>query len=324
MKMIEAFELTKIFGPFTALDHLNFEVSKGEVYGLLGPNGAGKTTTIRLMTAQTRPTSGHVEIAGYDVEHNPVEAKKHVGLVPEVSNIYDEMSAWDNLIFSAKLFGVTRVERASRARRLLELIGLFDRRRDKVGTFSRGMKRRVTIAAALIHEPELLILDEPTTGLDVQSALTMRRFVKELNHEGTTVFMTTHYIEEADQLCQRVAIINRGKIVTVDTPENLKSSMIGQQVLEVSFSPSENVEEKLVCLASVNRVSKGGDKYRLYVEDASQVLPLVIDCARENDLKIVSLNTLRLSLEDAFVKIAGISTDTMALEKEAKKKADVG
>lgn len=324
MKIIEAIDLAKRYSGFVALERVNLEVAEGEIFGLLGPNGAGKTTMIRILTGQAKPSAGQARIAGLDIAHDMVKVKRHIGYVPEVSNLYDEMSAWDNLIFASELYGVPRSEREKRAKELLELVGLLDRRNDKVSTFSKGMKRRLTIVAALIHKPDLLILDEPTSGLDVQSALTIRNFIKELNKDAT-VFMTTHYIEEADQLCSRIAIIQNGRIIAVDRPEALKTSIMEQQVIEVSFSPSGDLEDKLVCLANVIRVSKGGDKFKLYVEDASKVFPLLIDFASENDLRILSLNTLKPSLEDAFVKITGISPNLMASEKElGKRSADVG
>jgi len=235
--VIDARGLTKQYGTILAVDCVNLQVFKGEFFGLLGPNGAGKTTIIRLLTGQIRPTSGSAVVASFDVTRERIRAKKHMGVVPEVSNLYDELTAWDNLIFAAQLYGVPRKEREERAKDLLELIGLFEWRKDHVGSFSRGMKRRLTIAAALIHKPDILFLDEPTTGLDVQSSKMIRNLIKELNKSGTTIFLTTHYLEEADELCQRIAMINRGKIIVVDNPEKLKAMIEERHILEVSFSP---------------------------------------------------------------------------------------
>ena len=232
------------------------------------------------------------------------------------------MSAWDNLIFAAQLYSVPKIEREKRAKELLELFGLYERRKDRVVGFSRGMKRRVTIAAALIHKPKMLFLDEPTTGLDVQSSRMIRNLIKELNDSGVTIFLTTHYIEEADQLCQRVAIINQGRIVVVDNPEKLKAAMEERHVIEISFSPSQDLNDKLRGLSSVNNVSRLGDKFRLYVDDASEVIPSLIDFARKNSLKIISINTLKPSLEDAFVRLTGLSPEVMATEKEPIKERE--
>jgi len=316
--VIKAQELTKRYGDLSALDHVNLDVFEGEIFGLLGPNGAGKTTMIRLFTGQIKPTSGSATVKGFDIVHEPIRAKEHVGVVLEVSNLYDELSAWDNLLFMAQLYGVPKREREERTKRLLELIGLYGRSRDRVGAFSRGMKRRLTIAAALIHKPDVLFLDEPTTGLDVQSSKTIRNLLKDLNKGGTTIFLTTHYIEEADQLCQRVAIINQGKIITVNNPERLKASVEEQHIIEASFSPFQDLCDQLRELDHVNAASMIGDKFRLYVEDASKVVPLLIDFSRQNNLKIVLINTLKPSLEDAFVKITGLSPEVMMVEKEQR------
>jgi ABC-2 type transport system ATP-binding protein len=313
---VKVSNLTKYYGDLLAVDHADFEVYQGEFFGLLGPNGAGKTTTIRMLTGQTKPTSGNAVVAAFDVAKQPIKAKERVGVVPEVSNLYDEMSAWDNLIFAAQLYDVPKNERDGRSKELLELFGLHERKKDRVGIFSRGMKRRLTIAAALIHKPDILFLDEPTTGLDVQSARMIRTLIKELNEKGTTVFLTTHYIEEADQLCQRVAIINQGKIVALDNPEKLKATIEEHHIIEVSFSQAQNLNDRLQSLKHVNSVSRVGDKFRIHAEDASEVVPILIDFGRENNLRIMSINTLKPSLEDAFVKITGLSPEVMATEKE--------
>ena len=175
--------LTKQYGNILAVDHLDLEVFEGEIFGLLGPNGAGKTTTIRMLTGQTTPTSGSATVTNYDIIHEPTKAKQHIGVIPDISNIYDEMSAWDNLIFAAQLYSVPKIEREKKAKELLELFGLYERRKDRLAGFSKGMKRRLTIAAALIHKPKLLFLDEPTSGLDVQSLRMIRTLIKELNNE---------------------------------------------------------------------------------------------------------------------------------------------
>ena len=318
---IEAMNLTKYYDDLLAVDHVNFVVEQGEIFGFLGPNGAGKTTTIRMLTGQTRPTSGSLRVAGMDMVREPNRAKACMGVVPEVTNIYDEMNAWDNLIFAAQLYGVPKNERKKRAKELLELFGLHERLADRAGNFSKGMKRRLTIAAALIHKPSILFLDEPTSGLDVQSSRMIRNLTKDLNKNGATIFLTTHYIEEADQLCQRVAMINQGKIVAVDNPEKLKASVERHQIIEVSFDKTQNLERMLASLEYSSKVVQVGDKFRLHVRNTSEAVPLLIDFARENGLKIISINTLNPSLEDAFVEMTGLSSEVMATEKEQGKKA---
>ncbi|MCL5949970.1 MAG: ATP-binding cassette domain-containing protein [Candidatus Bathyarchaeota archaeon] len=320
--VLKAQGLTKQYANILAVDRLDLEVFEGEIFGLLGPNGAGKTTTIRMLTGQIAPTSGTATIANHDIIHDSTKAKLQIGVVPDTSNVYDEMSAWDNLIFAAQLYSVPKIEREQRAKELLELFELYERRKDRIASFSRGMKRRITIAAALIHKPKLLFLDEPTSGLDVQSLRMIRTLIKELNGDGVTIFLTTHYIEEADQLCQRIAIINKGKIVTVDNPEKLKASVEKRQAIEVSFSISSNLKDKLKGLRCVNDVSVFGDKCRLGVEDASEAVPSLVDFARQNNLKIISINTLKPTLEDAFVKLTGLSSEAMTTEKEPVKKKE--
>src|SRR4030065_1814165 len=230
--IIEVTDLTKYYGNLLAVDHINFKVENQELFGFLGPNGAGKTTTINMLTGISKPTSGKADIADHDVTEEPIKVKELIGVVPDVSGVYDELTAWDNINFSAKIHSVPKEKRKTRARELLELFDLYDRRDDRVGTFSRGMKKRLMIATTLVYEPEIIFLDEPTTGLDVQSSRQIRDLIKEMNKDGTTFFLTTHYIEEADQLCQRISIINNGKIITVDTPESLKKMVKSEHIIE--------------------------------------------------------------------------------------------
>src|SRR3989337_3434895 len=191
MNAVEVKNLKKYFGKVKALDGINFEVEKGEIFGFLGPNGAGKTTTIRMLTNLTKPSDGIAKIFGYDIQSQAIAAKKHMGIVPEISNIYDDLSAWDNLMFTGELYQVSKPEREKRARELLEMFGLYDRRNEQAKGFSKGMKRRLTLSMGLINTPQLLFLDEPTSGLDVQSVLIIKDVVRELNQKGVTIFLTT-------------------------------------------------------------------------------------------------------------------------------------
>jgi ABC-2 type transport system ATP-binding protein len=318
---IRATDLTKYYENLLAVDHVSFEVKQGEVFGFLGPNGAGKTTTIKMLTGLTIPNSGTLMVAGKDMVKQPVEAKKSIGVVPENSNVYDEMTAWDNLIFAAQLYRVPTEKRETKAKELLELFGLYERRKDRANVFSKGMKRRLTIAAALVHSPSILFLDEPTSGLDIQSSRIIRSLIKDLNKTGVTVFLTTHYIEEADQLCQRIAIINKGKIVAIDNPQKLKASVEKHQVIEISFDQTSNIEQKLSMVESFKKVVQFGDKFRIHVGSSSEAIPALADFAKVNGLKIISLNTLSPSLEDVFVELTGLSVDVMKAEKEQGKKA---
>ena len=221
-----------------AVDHISFQVEKGEIFGFLGPNGAGKTTTIRMLTTLTKPSEGAAKIFGYDVQRQPISAKERMGIVPEISNVYDELSAWDNLLFTAELYHVRKGEAEKRAKELLEMFDLYEKKRNKAKGFSKGMRRRLAIAMGLMNKPDLLFLDEPTSGLDVQSALIIKDIVRDLNREGSAIFLTTHNIEEANVLCGRVAIIHKGRIAAIDTPERLKRTIQSVQSVEVAFDPT--------------------------------------------------------------------------------------
>lgn len=308
--VIKAVNLTKYYGKLLAVDHINFEVKRGEIFGFLGPNGAGKTTTVRMLTGISKPTEGTAEVMGYDIQRQSVEAKELMGIVPDISNVYTDLSAWGNLIFTGRLYDIPRVEREKRAKELLELFGLYNRRHEMVQVFSRGMKRRVCIAMALMNKSSILFLDEPTSGLDVQSVLTIRNLVRKLNHEGLTIFLTTHNMDEANQMCDRVAIINRGKMAAIDTPERLKRTIKKLQSLEVSFAgATKDLTTNLKTIQGVTEAAKHGDKYRLYTEDPPTVLSAIWEYVSANDLKILSVNTLGPSLEDVFVKLTGIKPE---------------
>jgi len=320
---VEVKNLTKYYGRpesgVLAVDHINFTVQQGEIFGFLGPNGAGKSTTQRMLTTLLKPTGGRIIIDGHDLAHDAYPVKRQMGLVPEEASVYAELTAWDNLMFTAQLYRVPRQERVERARELLGAFGLLEMRDVKVENFSKGMRRRLSIAMAIIHKPALLFLDEPTPGLDAQSARSIQSLLRELNAEGTTIFLTTHQIEEANQLCDRVAIINHGRIVAIDTPEQLKQTIQRVQSVEVAVEPDGVVHgEGLAALPGVTTRVKMGDKWRLYTEDPSSLLPRVIDYARSNQLRVISLNTLSPSLEDVFLDITGQQVGTIQHKPQEK------
>jgi len=317
MKAIETRDLTKYYGDFLAVDHISFEVEKGELFGFLGPNGAGKTTTIRMLTGVSMPTKGEASVMGYDIIRQSVEAKSLMGIVPDISNVYTELSAWENLTFTGKLYGIHKAKREERAKNLLKQFGLYDRRDEKVEGFSRGMRRRVCIAMALVNNSSLLFLDEPTAGLDVKSVRIIRNLVRDLNEEGLTVFLTTHNMEEASQMCDRVAIINRGKIAAIDTPERLKSAMRTSQAVEVAFSRAKaEVLEGLNALPSVRGVQKMGDKLRLLTEEPSKTLKEIWRFIEKNSLDPIIINTLGPSLEDVFLQLTGVEMKEEIIHKK--------
>jgi len=315
--------LSKQYGNILAVDQVDLEVFRGEIFAFLGPNGAGKTTTVRMLTSLTKPSSGTASIFGLDCVRESLAVKRKIGVVAEVSNLYNEMSAWDNLMFIGELYGVDKATRTERAKQLLEAFQLYDRRNERVIGYSKGMKRRIRIAAALIHRPEVLFLDEPTSGLDVQSSRLIRALVRELNKEGMTVFLTTHYIDEADQLSDRVAIIKQGKIVLEGPPEKLKSSLQQEQIVEVAFDRnSSDLKEFLTAHAVAKEVTKQGDKYHIHSDKASVVIEKIVQFAESRGLEIISLNTSQPSLEDVFVKYTGL--DAVQLERMELLKAVKG
>jgi len=304
---IEIKGLRKSYGDLMAVDDISLQVEPGELFGFLGPNGAGKTTTVNILTGVSLPTSGSASIHGHDVVRDSFRAKENLNVVPEVSNAYNEYTAWKNLMFTGALYGVPRKETALRAEELLQAFDLYDKRDAKVKGFSQGMRRKLVIAMALINEPRVLFMDEPTTGLDVQSVLTIRDMIRDLNRRGITVFLTTHNLVEANLLCDRVAIINHGKIVATDTPENLKRAARSVQVVEVSFDRmTPEMEDGVASLAGIREASRQGDKLRLITEEPSSAISAVNRFADEKGLAITHINTPGPSLEDVFVELTGI------------------
>ena len=243
--IIEVSDLTKFYRDFPAVNHISFKVKQGEIFGFLGPNGAGKTTTIKILTGLIQPTEGTATIQGKDIRTHIVEIKKTIGVVTENSNLYDELSIFGNLQFVGQLYGVSQRDREKRIGELLNRFDLESKWEAKFTTLSKGMKRKVTIAAALIHSPQVVFLDEPTTGLDVLSARILRAMIKELKALGVTIFLTTHYIEEAEQLCDRIAILVNGTIKTVDTPRNLMATT-NSKCLEEAFIEITGLKEEIM------------------------------------------------------------------------------
>jgi ABC-2 type transport system ATP-binding protein len=315
-KAIEAIDLTKYYGEFLAVDHINFDVEQGEIFGFLGPNGAGKSTTIRMLTGVSTPTEGRAFIMGFDIEKQPVEAKSVMGMVPDISNVYTELTAWENLIFTGKLYGIPKEIREEKAEELLKLFDLYDRRNEELEGFSRGMRRRVCIAMALVNDSKILYLDEPTSGLDVKSVRNIRRLIRELNEDGLTVFLTTHNIEEASQMCDRIAIINRGRIAVIDTPEMIRKAMKSSQSVEIAFrQTNKEIQKILKNLPTVIELQKRGDKLRLLTEDPTQTLRQLWGVIEDQGLEPITLNTLASSLEDAFLQLTGTEMEAEVIKR---------
>ena len=294
--------LTKHFDELVAVDHISFQLKKGELFGFLRPNAAGKTTTIRMLTGVIKADEGVASILNYDILREGLKARQLMGIVPETANAYVDLSAWNNLMLVGELYGVSKKQRQGRAGELLKEFGLYERRNHLVKGFSRGMKQKLLLCMALLNEPQILFLDEPTSGLDVESQRLIKDMIRGFNKNGTTVFLTTHNMEEANQLCDRIAIINHGRIAAIDSPERLRLRSSGLQSVIVSFDKPVNTED-LSMVHGVKEAKKTGDKVRLYVDEPSVVLDKLVDFARSKRLKIVSLNTLAPTLEDVFLKL---------------------
>ena len=299
---IEVKDLTKNYGEITAVNHINFEVRKGEIFGFLGPNAAGKTTTIRILTGVIKPDGGTATITGYNILEQALKAKQIMSVVPEMANAYIDLTAWQNLMLIGELYGIPKKKRQERAEGLLKEFGLYERKNQLARGFSKGMKQKLILCMALLTEPQVLFLDEPTSGLDVESARLIRDTIRQYNRDGTTVFLSTHNMEEANQLCDRIAIINHGKIAAIDSPENLRMKSSGLKSVEVSFNKPVSANE-LSKIPNVMQVKKIGDKIRLYTDEPHSVMNSLIDYARSKGLTIITFNTLAPTLEDVFIKL---------------------
>jgi len=316
---VEVKELTKFYGSLLAVDHATFEVKDKEIFGLLGPNGAGKTTTIRMICGMLRPTSGTAVVAGFDVSSKPQEVKRRIGLVPDVSNLFGELSARVNLEFMGKLYGLDKKTRRERIDQVLELFQLKDRQNDLVKYYSKGMHRRLTIAAALIHQPEILVMDEPTSGLDAQAARLVREIIIDLNKEGRAILLTTHQIEEADRLAQRVGIIDRGGLITLNTPEQIKNSTEGMRALEIKILNGIDQQRWIPIISGVKGVDTvflAEGKMRILSRDLSQIIPAVVTLVDKHGGKIESITVAQPTLEDAYLNLTGKSIREESMSKE--------
>jgi ABC-2 type transport system ATP-binding protein len=318
--IIEVRDLSKRFGDVQALAGVSFDVHSGEIVGFLGPNGAGKTTTINILTGLARPDAGAICIAGVDCSKHPKAAQHLMGVVPDESNLYPELSGFENLSFCGSLYGLRRRERETRARELLDRFGLSDAAGRKFAGYSRGMKRKLTIAAGILHAPPILFLDEPTTGIDVASARQIRQLIAGLNRAGTTIFLTTHYIEEAERLCHRIAFIVAGRIVRIDAVEDLLRQTEGRHVVEFAVSTGavglcEAISGAFLDLRC-EAVSDGA--LRVESREPVRIGPLV-RFIEDHGAEVSEARKVRPSLEEVFVRITGIEAAAMKQERERAK-----
>jgi len=313
---IQVENLRKRFGQVEAVSGISFSVNRGELFGFLGPNGAGKTTTINMLIGLARPDTGTIHIAGIDCSKNPRSAQHLLGVVPDESNLYPELTGFDNLCFCGALYGMSKTKRQTRARELLDSFNLAAAANRIFGGYSKGMKRKLTIAAGIMHDPKILFLDEPTSGLDVASARQIRALIHELHRSGTTIFLTTHFIEEAERLCDRIAFIVSGKIVRIDTLENLLQPVQGKHVLLISCSrtPEEFPEQLANSFQEFAFSVPSQGLIRVEARERIPVSPLV-RLFEDNGIEVTEARRVRPSLEDIFIQVTGIEADIMSREK---------
>ncbi|MCP5097983.1 MAG: ABC transporter ATP-binding protein, partial [Chloroflexi bacterium] len=276
--MITTENLTKQFDTLTAVDRLSLNVAEGEVFGFLGPNGAGKTTTVRMLTSLISPTNGRASVMGYEVGQDDQNIRRNVGILTETPGLYDRLTAWKNMTIYARLYEVTDVE--GQVEKYLRMLGLWERRHDAAGTFSKGMKQKLAIVRALLHEPKVLFLDEPTAGLDPEAAKLVRDFIAELRGEGRTIFLTTHNLDEADRLCDRIAVF-KSQLRVVDTPAGLRKQLYGRQVVFHLAEPAESFLDVVSELPPIKKSEALDNKLLVTLEDPEihnpEMIRLLVD-----------------------------------------------
>ncbi|MEA4890996.1 MAG: ABC transporter ATP-binding protein [Peptococcaceae bacterium] len=314
--------LSKRYGEFTAVNNISFSIGRGEIFGFLGPNGAGKTTTINMMIGLARPSAGSILLEGIDVVKNVKKAHSIMGIVPDESNLYDEMSGFDNLCFCGSLYGMRRGQREKRAKELLEQFDLTRAGKRPFKAYSKGMRRKLTIAADIMHLPEILFLDEPTTGIDVESTRQIRRLLQDLKQSGTTVFITTHYIEDAERICDRISFIVGGKIVVNGTvPELMESVSPGHTIRLTADRDLKPLAGELREHFRGCTVETGADHAVTLISEERIALSPVLQYFDCKGISVFEARELRPSLEDVFVKVTGIEAVKLKTEKEKGGKA---
>lgn len=321
MNILEIWGLTKRYGDFTAVDGVDFCIGEGEIFGFLGPNGAGKTTTINMLTGLAIITSGHVTLAGFHYTKDIKKAQNLIGIVPDESNLYEELDGFQNLSFCAALYGIPKHRREERARKLMRRFGLVDAGRKPFKAYSKGMKRKLTIAAGIIHEPKILFLDEPTTGIDVGSARQIRQLILDLNRKGTTIFLTTHYIEEAERLCHRIAFIVGGKIVRIGTLNDLMQEAQRETIVQFKLANGVLGLEKAISreFPEITAEISGDDIFRVRSSYPVNLTPFMNFFDR-NGLTVYEAKRIHPSLEEVFVKVTGIEISKMQEDNDKGKR----
>jgi ABC-2 type transport system ATP-binding protein len=321
IEIVNVVNLSKRYGDFTAVNGVSFSIHRGEIFGFLGPNGAGKTTTINMMIGLARPSGGSIVIGGIDAVKYIKRAQSIMGIVPDESNLYDEMNGFDNLCFCGSLYGMRKTSREKRAKELLEQFDLTKAGKRPFKAYSKGMRRKLTIAAAIIHTPEILFLDEPTTGIDVESARQIRQLLLELKQSGTTIFITTHYIEEAERICDRIAFIVDGKIVASGTvPQMMESVSHGHTIRLATDKDLEPIAGKLQERFGSCTVKTGADHTVTLISREPIALSPVLQYLDAHGISVFEAKEMRPSLEDVFVKVTGIGAAELKKEKGGRAK----
>ncbi len=308
MPAIETKSLTKSFGDVIAVNDISFSVESGEIFGFLGPNGAGKSTTMMILTTLLKPTSGQALISGFDVMTDAKKVRESIGYVQQETTVDEYLTGRENLILQAKLNHIPKNQINKRIDDILELIELSDKQHDSVVTYSGGMRKRLDIAGGLLHRPKVLFLDEPTVGLDIQTRRKIWKYLKKIHDEfEMTIFLTTHYMEEADQLCDRVGIIDGGKIQVIDTPQNMKNAM-GNEVISIIIGDEENHDSFLSQLHEiefVNKINVDGSKLTLFASNGAEVIPKIFQISSALKIKIISIALTQPTLDDVFISYTG-------------------
>ena len=313
---VEVQNITKKFGELAAVDDVSFSVSEGEFFGFLGPNGAGKTTLIRILTTLLKPTSGSARVACCDVAKHPEDVRREIGVVPQAMTSDLDLTGYENMDIYGRFYSIPKREREERIAYLLDTVGLTARKDDLVATYSGGMRRRLEVARVLVHKPKILFLDEPTIGLDPQSRRVVWDFIRKFREDSMTIFLTTHYMDEAEGLCDRVAIIDRGKIIALGSPNELKAQIPGNDIVSLTVEAvSDAFIEEVKTLPFVHNVNIEGDVVRVYVDSGAQNLPYLLERVKSMGMKIASATIHQQSLEDVFIHHTGRSIR----EEEAKK-----
>jgi ABC-2 type transport system ATP-binding protein len=318
MDIVTVTDLSKRYGDFKAVNGVSFSIQRGEIFGFLGPNGAGKTTTINMMVGLARPSGGSVVIDGIDAVKSVKQAQSIMGIVPDESNLYAEMDGFDNLCFCGSLYGMRKTAREKRAKELLEQFDLIKAGKRPFKAYSKGMRRKLTIAAAMIHTPKILFLDEPTTGIDVESARQIRQLLLKLKESGTTIFITTHYIEEAERICDRIAFIVDGKIVASGTvPQLMESNSHGHTIRLATDTDLEPIAGKLQERFRSCTVKTEADQTVTFISKEPIAISPVLQYLDGLGISVFEAKKMRPSLEDVFVTVTGIGA--AKLKKEAEK-----